>query len=226
MEQDRKNRRGAAVGIRAEVLRYRTAAQPRQVKPYLPVAISLLLLAGGIGTGAYLLGKRDVVLSQATRPTAALPSVAAPAIPAVPSVAPAATSHSGGAFPAPELATPTGQPVSVSAPVQPSASKPAGKPAAAAAKPGRYEAAAKPQAKAPRREGTENLQGAMPDIAISGIAFQDERSLRRAVLNGALVGEGAEVAGARVVEIKENKVRMSRGGEVFDIVFSSGFQSR
>ena len=77
----------------------------------------------------------------------------------------------------------------------------------------------------PRREAPEELQG-IPEISISGIAYQDERSLRRAVLNGALVGEGAEVAGARVVEIREHKVRMSRGGQLFDVVFSSGLHSR
>ncbi|MBT0654404.1 hypothetical protein [Geomobilimonas luticola] len=60
-------------------------------------------------------------------------------------------------------------------------------------------------------------------ITISGIAWQDERELRRAVVNGALVGEGADVGGARVVEIKENRVRFSRGGQVFDVLYSSAF---
>ncbi|HJV34950.1 hypothetical protein [Geomonas sp.] len=56
-----------------------------------------------------------------------------------------------------------------------------------------------------------------PDITISGIAWQDERSLRRAVLNGSLVGEGATVSGARVVEIQETRVRLSRNGRLFDL---------
>lgn len=59
-------------------------------------------------------------------------------------------------------------------------------------------------------------------ITVSGIAYQDERSLRRAVINGSLVGEGSEVAGARVVEIKENRIRFSRAGEQFDLVYASG----
>ena len=87
------------------------------------------------------------------------------------------------------------------------------------------EAAGMPQAAQPRRDALEDLPG-LPEITVSGIAFQDERNLRRAVLNGSLVGEGAEVAGARVVEIRENKVRMSRGGQLFDVHFSSGFHSR
>jgi general secretion pathway protein B len=81
-----------------------------------------------------------------------------------------------------------------------------------------------PQSSSQRRDAPEALQ-TLPEISITGIAWQDERSLRRAVLNGVLVGEGAEVAGARVVEIRESKVRLSRGGQLFEVVMSSG-QSR
>jgi general secretion pathway protein B len=35
------------------------------------------------------------------------------------------------------------------------------------------------------------------------------------------VGEGAQVAGARVVEIKEDRVRLSRGGQTFEVQLSS-----
>ena len=59
-------------------------------------------------------------------------------------------------------------------------------------------------------------------ITVSGIAWQDERSLRRAVINGHLVGEGAEIEGAKIIEIKENRVRFSRGGNVFEVGHSSG----
>jgi general secretion pathway protein B len=54
-------------------------------------------------------------------------------------------------------------------------------------------------------------------LVVSGIAWQEERGLRRAVVNGSLVGEGAEILGARVVEIRENRVRFSRGGSSFDV---------
>jgi len=73
------------------------------------------------------------------------------------------------------------------------------------------------------REEAGAPQGAPADISITGIAWQDERSLRRAVINGTLVGEGAEVAGARVLEIREDRVRLSRGGQVFEAAFSAGF---
>jgi len=250
MEQDRKNRQGASTGIRAEVLRYRASVQPQQAKPYLLVAACLLLLVAGIGAAVFLKGKGDVVASQETQ-SAALPSIAAPALTDPPSDAPALTTPPTDALPAsvavPATVTvpapvvtapapagtlpaakpmPTNRLAASPVPTEPTAEKPARRPLAAEARAARAEADAKPQSKAARREPAEDVQPVMTDITISGIAYQDERNLRRAVLNGALVGEGAEVAGARVVEIKENKVRMSRGGQLFDVVFSSGFQSR
>lgn len=59
-------------------------------------------------------------------------------------------------------------------------------------------------------------------ITVAGIAWQDERSLRRAVVNGQLVGEGAEIDGAKIIEIKESYVRFNRGGETFEVGHSSG----
>jgi general secretion pathway protein B len=59
------------------------------------------------------------------------------------------------------------------------------------------------------------------NIKVSGIAWQEERALRRAVVNGALVAEGAEVLGARILEIKENSVRFSRGGQRFEVQYPS-----
>jgi len=58
-------------------------------------------------------------------------------------------------------------------------------------------------------------------IFISGIAWQDERSLRRAVINGFLVGEGAEIQGAKIIEIKETRIRFSRNGNFFEIDHSA-----
>ncbi len=63
-------------------------------------------------------------------------------------------------------------------------------------------------------------------ITISGIAWQDDRGLRRAVVNGLLVGEGAEIAGARIVEIRERSVRFSRGDRSFEVSYSSALPSR
>jgi len=59
-------------------------------------------------------------------------------------------------------------------------------------------------------------------LTVSGIAWQDERSMRRAVINGFLVGEGSEIQGAKIVEIKEGRVRFNRGGTIFEVVHTSG----
>jgi len=79
---------------------------------------------------------------------------------------------------------------------------------------------AAPQTGAPPRQIPAVTEGG-DNITISGIAWQDERSLRRAVINGSLVGEGAEISGARVVEIRENRVRFSRDGQIFEVTYSS-----
>lgn len=59
-------------------------------------------------------------------------------------------------------------------------------------------------------------------ITLSGIAWQDERHLRRAVINGFLMEEGGEVQGAKIVEIRENSVRFNKGGELFEVVHNAG----
>jgi|OpeIllAssembly_1097287.scaffolds.fasta_scaffold111604_2 general secretion pathway protein B len=79
---------------------------------------------------------------------------------------------------------------------------------------------------APVNQSTDTVTGKQENgeegITVSGIAWQDERSLRRAVINGFLIGEGAEIQGAKIVEIKKSRVRFSRGGEFFEVVHTSG----
>lgn len=58
-----------------------------------------------------------------------------------------------------------------------------------------------------------------PDgIKLTGIAWQSSRKLRRAVINDLLVGEGASVAGAKVLEIKQNSVKLEKGGLVYEVM--------
>lgn len=264
MEQDRKSRRGAALDIRPEVLRYRGAVPRQEPKhPYLFPAVGILLLLAGIGARVLWRGNSATAVSAgsdstasssptaaalptaataATAPMAATgapaPVTAAPAMTATPPLATAAASTPAAASaalpaaapPAPKvapdraIAPATAQQAAVSDSVASSGSKRDRK-RAAAAKSSHREAPGISQSQPQHRAAAEELQ-TIPEISISGIAWQDERSLRRAVLNGQLVGEGAEVAGARVVEIRETKVRLSRGGQLFDVVFSSGFPSR
>jgi general secretion pathway protein B len=55
------------------------------------------------------------------------------------------------------------------------------------------------------------------DIKLSGIAWQDERRTRRAVVNGFLMQEGGIVAGARITDIYQDRVRFSLSGKTFEI---------
>jgi general secretion pathway protein B len=55
------------------------------------------------------------------------------------------------------------------------------------------------------------------DIKLSGIAWQDERSARRAVINGFLLKEGAVVSGAKISEIQADRVRFASAAGTFEI---------
>ena len=57
-------------------------------------------------------------------------------------------------------------------------------------------------------------------ITVSGIAWQDAPAARRAVINGDLVQEGAQVGGATVEEILPTRVRFSSGGRHFSVSIS------
>ncbi len=53
-------------------------------------------------------------------------------------------------------------------------------------------------------------------IKLTGIAWQDDRKNRRAVVNDLLVGEGAVIAGVKVLEIKPTTVRFEKNGSVYE----------
>jgi hypothetical protein len=55
------------------------------------------------------------------------------------------------------------------------------------------------------------------DIKLSGIAWQEERRARRAVVNGFLMQEGGVVSGARITDIYQERVRFSLSGKTFEI---------
>ncbi|QXE91066.1 general secretion pathway protein GspB [Geomonas subterranea] len=223
MEQERRSRRGSAQNLRPEVLRYRLAAQPKEPRRF-PVAViaGVVLLLAGVGAGFLLKGHAPQPAAEATlappTPVAAAPS-AAPAVTVPPAATVAPPVPADVPVPAPAVAPAVADkaPAAVPQPVVP----PARKSSRAAA--AQFAPSAPPQSAAQEPAAA---AGAPQDITISGIAYQDERRMRRAVLNGILVGEGAEVGGARVLEIKETKVKLSRGGRVFEVPFSSGLQSR
>lgn len=64
------------------------------------------------------------------------------------------------------------------------------------------------------------------DIKLSGIAWQEDRRARRAVVNGFLMQEGGVVLGARITDIFQDRVRFSLSGSVFEVpLASSGIPS-
>jgi general secretion pathway protein B len=60
--------------------------------------------------------------------------------------------------------------------------------------------------------------GTPEGIKLSGIAWHDNRKLRRAVINDLLVAEGAEVAGARIMEIRTGLVKIEKNGILYEAV--------
>lgn len=208
MEQERKARQGGTLDIRPEVLGHRRSAAPAKRRA-LPLLGGGLLLAVGLGLFLWKGGKQptppaDLVArndnQSATRPAITVPQpVAAPVAPVMPA-------------PQPPAAMPAPAPTAESAPAVAAAPLPPPRPA--------------PQPV--QRHANDNAPAVAggDGISVSGIAWQDERSLRRAVVNGSLLGEGAEVAGARIVEIGERRVKFSRGGQTFSVTLSSPFPAR
>ena len=73
----------------------------------------------------------------------------------------------------------------------------------------------------PKSVSAEPMTAAPADLKVTGIAWLEERSARRAVINGALIGEGTVIGGARVVEIRQEQVRFSRDGQNFAVSITS-----
>lgn len=66
----------------------------------------------------------------------------------------------------------------------------------------------------------------LPALALSGIAFQDEREGRLAVVNNLPVMEGTVIAGARVVEISEDRVRFDFSGRSFEVLLEEPAETK
>lgn len=60
------------------------------------------------------------------------------------------------------------------------------------------------------------VSSAPEGVKLTGIAWQENRKIRRAVINDVLVGEGTIVSGARVVEIRPDMVRFEKNGSLFE----------
>jgi len=63
-----------------------------------------------------------------------------------------------------------------------------------------------------------SAEDSAPSLTVSGIVWFEERSARRAVVNEMVLGEGAIVNGAKIVEIQPNGVLFSHGNEMFGVL--------
>ena len=68
----------------------------------------------------------------------------------------------------------------------------------------------------PLKQSAQDVQ-VPADIKLSGIAWQDERAARRAVVNGFLLKEGAVVSGAKIIDIQADRVRFSSSAGLFEV---------
>ncbi|BBA70032.1 hypothetical protein [Geobacter sulfurreducens] len=221
MEQERKARRGATENIRPDVLGHRGAQRSDSRKRWLFAACAAVILLAGLAAGLLLKGGND-----ATRTAAGQRRAAGRPAPLTAGYQDEGTESAPAPAPMPQPPVPQPQLQPAPAveaprpvPAPPAAAVP--RPVPAAPRPDEEEEERAPAVRAPSAPAP--VAVAQPsDLSVTGIAWQDERRLRRAVVNGTLVAEGNVVAGARIVSIGERKVRFSKDGRTFDVPLSGG----
>jgi general secretion pathway protein B len=211
LEQEKAARRNGDLNISHEIVRD-THQLRRRARRSVPLgvvlaAFGLVLLLSA--TGAFFWHKQDVggakdvaMSSDQTLPAAAkMVEVPQSAIPVVPSVSPARTRVVEASVPAPPPVEPKRQ----------------------------MQNRVRSVTESPLRndfndrsaQSSEEVSGSGGSgIKVSGIAWQDSPSARRAVVNGDLVKEGAQVGGATVEEILPTRVLFSSGGRRFTLSIS------
>jgi hypothetical protein len=60
------------------------------------------------------------------------------------------------------------------------------------------------------------------DIKLLGVAWQDDRASRRAIINGFLLKEGSVVSGAKITDIKVDRVRFLSPSGIFEVKLDAG----
>jgi general secretion pathway protein B len=210
LEQEKAARRSGEINISAEIIRDNRQMR-RKVKRSVPVsavlvAFGLLILSGA--SGAFLWHKQAVkkqgtvvALTPERMPPAVVeetdPQERAMAGPAAPPARPVAAVATGPApRPVESKGRMQGKQIKAHRPVS---------------------SDLKARSDEPAREDS-GPKGS--GITVSGIAWQDAPAARRAVINGDLVEEGAQVGGATVEEIMPTKVRFSSGGRRFSVSIS------
>lgn len=200
--------------IAGDLFQERIQQQPADAGRWkMVVLVVVASLATFVGTWYMLKGNKQknapipgsAALREAPAAVAALPAppVAAPA-PAQPAPAPPAAPAVANVMP-PALSSPlsTGEGADEES-----------RPARTAKKLPRQPA---PPVASPQLKPLPQTVQAPADIKLSGIAWQDERGARRAVVNGFLLKEGAVVSGSKITEILADRVRFASPGGSFEI---------
>lgn len=206
------------------------------------LAALLIAVAMASGIAWYFLHKKGAQVAAPAAPSAAVsavPAVSPPVPQPVPPPAVEAVQSSAQPVvsPAPPAATPVPPSSAVSSP--PTAAPVPSKPSVATAAPtseedeearprrknraSRNVAAAPPQSAETASPAASAAPSVAPpaNIRVSGIAWQEERSLRRAVVNDFLMKEGSLVSGAKITEILRDRVRFSLSGGTFEVLLLS-----
>lgn len=219
LEQEKAARKDGAVNIATEILRMERPQRRRKGSAFLAVAAVgaglavFAVLALREGTGVLKpppppAPTQAPAASRAAMP-APLPSPPPPPKPAeLPAAQPPADIGKG------ELPPPPAKPREM--PPSPPPAKPVETPLT------RPRAVSRPQPAAAaankERETPENsANGSAARLRVSGIVWQEERSARRAFINGNIASEGSVIDGARIVEIYPGRIRFSREGKWFDV---------
>ncbi|MBC8017800.1 MAG: hypothetical protein H7X83_04665 [Verrucomicrobia bacterium] len=219
-EKTRKSRTSGSINISGELFGSERSrpSEGRRLKTVLLVSAAVLLTFGATW---FLLKEngapsRETSLSSAIQPT---PDANIPIpIPVVPVPTPPVTQVP--VAPPQAVVVPTPAP----AVAQPGAVKSAisdGEEEEAERPRSRRHVSPKAVASQPHETAALNPGPAPADIKVSGIAWQDDRRARRAVVNGFLMREGAVVSGAKITEILQDRVRFSISGTSFEVTFIS-----
>jgi len=225
-EKVKKNRAGGMTSISGELFREERSRPARGGGWRIIVVAVITACLGMAATWFYLKpGKAPVKAARpAPAPTSALQQASpTPPQPAAPAPAPASAPPAAAPQPAAQAALPA-----AALKAAPAAQAPAGQPVVAATAPVAAPAPAKAESrnKETRKQASPALVELKPsavtvappaDIKVSGIAWQEERNARRAVVNGFLMKEGSVVSGARIVEIQQDRVRFSSPGGDFEL---------
>lgn len=193
MEQERRAKRQDSAALRSEVLSYRGASSNSHRPRVLTYSASVLILIAAGGGGYFFMSTKESPPQKLTPLVQISPAANGPA--AMPPIL---------------------------APVMPNAVPPVAAPEILPAKAALKIVSPAPTPPRKQTQAAVAQKNGVNGITLSGVAWQEERHLRRAVINGFLMEEGGEVQGAKIVEIRENGVRFNKGGELFEVVHNDG----